>query len=168
MIEFTTDTVTVTHGARTQTFARSSAEVDTVARLLDIKWRDPRAYAIAYYLRHDVLARYRSLHALIWEAAELVAQRAIFEPYECDDIGTLARIPRILPPPTMHGRLEAVSARACTCDLHFYGNAPRVDGQPLCTHLIAYKMHKILKRPLTPQTMRKIDERGQATCHNQP
>lgn len=125
---------------------------------------DPQAHAAALHLTGTVFPDRPDLHSRIWRAADIVADRDVFEPFHINDgPHTIARVKSQSAAGIHTGRRYAVSVHTTadgklyTCDCRDYsGSADRGPGapkhrhQPLCKHVIAVKMHLLLRRPFEP------------------
>ncbi len=126
-----------------------------------LQHNDARAYAAAFYLVRDLFRDRPDLHGRIWRACEIVADGDVMEPYHInDEPHTIARVKSQSAAGIHTGRRYAVKVhqttdgKLYTCDcIDFTGTAERGPGaprhrhQPLCKHIIAVKLHKILMRP---------------------
>lgn len=138
------------------------------ARETAIKANDPRAYAAAFYLVNDVYRHRQELHGRIWSAAEILAENRLtgMNPIH-DQPNSIARVnprPGKNPLPAPEGDAYTIGRQAddvyaCTCPDYQFRNAPRAEArnQPLCKHIIAFKLTRIMRRDIPPAPRINID-----------
>ena len=112
---------------------------------------DPHAHAAAFYLVHDLFRRRHDLHGRIWKAARLVADGQLFAPHPL-----ATRMHLAAHAAASDGRFYPIreytddSGWSCDCHDCMFHHAPHLKNQMLCKHIIAAKIHRIIKRPLPP------------------
>ena len=112
---------------------------------------DPAAHAAAYYLVHDLLRNYTSLHMRIWKAARIVASGRAFAAHPLrSNMHVTAHMT------ASDGGFYPVSQFAdgsgytCDCADIIFNRAPRIKNQMLCKHILALKIYRLIERPLPP------------------
>lgn len=119
------------------------------ARETALKANDAEAYAAAFYLANNLFRHRPDLRERIWSAAEIITEKRITRPphYRQDDrhvaiVHTDGKFHRIYKTPA--------GKYSCTCPDFQFKQAPRNGSQPLCKHIIAYKMIKVMDQGIPP------------------
>jgi hypothetical protein len=129
------------------------------AEMCKLKLDDPVAYAAAYYLAYDLFRGIQPLQDLIWRAAAIVAAGDVRPSYQVgEEPHTVARVKNQTKANTPQHNLHHIVKRSphpngrYTCDCWDFTNdsAPKVQGQKLCKHILAYKIMKVINREMQP------------------
>lgn len=116
-----------------------------------IKLDDPQVYAAAFYLAHDLFRHRRQLQARVWRAARLLVDGRVRKPFPQDGMQVKARVQperddNRHPIPYRVRRFQTASY-VCDCfDFLRNPSIPKVQGQRMCIHIMAYKVQKLVKQ----------------------
>ncbi len=113
-----------------------------------IKHDDPQAHAAAFYLHFDLFRNRPDLHPRIWKAARIVSAGGVFAPHILETRSKTAGYVASQSSGEFYNIQKWGNAYECDC-FDFHNNAPKVEHQTLCKHIIAYKLMKIINRELT-------------------
>lgn len=128
----------------------SGQEGASAAGQTAIQHDDPQVYAAAFYLANDLFRTRPEIQKRVWKAALAIIQSRVFAAHPlCYQSNITAHV-AAQNKEGFYTVKRFDNHYTCECFDYINYTAPKAETQPLCKHILAIKLHKIIDRPLPP------------------